>query len=161
MKRETINEDKRYLLILSCSKRKKRVSEVCAMKLYDGPFYKVIRKSKPKNLDILILSAKYGLISSKDTISYYDQTMTPEKAKELSTEITEKLEKIFRNRYYEEIFINLGKTYMLALEEPKNMLGGYNVYQASGQVGERLHQLKTWLQKISSENTGECHMCHI
>jgi len=59
----------KYLLIIPCSKRKTappRV-KVSAINLYDGPFYRIIRKAfresgKPDNLDIMILSAKYGLI---------------------------------------------------------------------------------------------------
>ena len=64
------------------------------------------------------------------------------------------LEKIIRNGCYDEIFINLGKTYMIALEKSKNMLDGCNVCWAGGQIGERLHQLKTWLQIISDNGAG-------
>jgi hypothetical protein len=152
--RKMNDNNKKYLLILPCSKRKKLFSETSALDLYDGPFYRVLRKNMSPNLDSLILSAKYGLISSKDTVSYYDQIMTPERAEELSPEIMTKLETIIRNGCYDEIFINLGKTYMLALEKSKNVLDGYNVYWAGGQIGERLHQLKTWLQMISNKCAG-------
>ena len=154
MVRKMNGKDEKYLLILPCSKRKNSLSKASALDLYNGPFYQVLRKNMPTNLDTLILSAKYGLISSKDTISYYDQIMTPERARELSTEITAKLEKILINGCYDEIFINLGKTYMLALEESENILDEYNVYWGSGQIGERLHQLKTWLQIISDNGAG-------
>jgi len=86
-KNENGNARKKYLLILPCSKRKKPVSKAQALELYDGPFYRVVRKAKPQNLDILILSAKYGLISSNESISYYDQMMTAERAEELASEI--------------------------------------------------------------------------
>jgi hypothetical protein len=151
MNEKVENQGKRYLLILPCSKRKKPVSKAPALELYDGPFYRVLRKNISANLDSSILSAKYGLISSQDTISYYDQIMTPELAEKLSSEITTKLEEILVDGCYGEIFINLGKTYMLALEGSKNMLDEYNVYWASGQIGERLHQLKTWLTTIRVE----------
>ena len=154
MVRKMNDNNKKYLLILPCSKRKNLFSETSALDLYDGPFYRVLRKNMPPNLDSLILSAKYGLISSKDTVSYYDQIMTPERAEELSPEIMTKLETIIRNGCYDEIFINLGKTYMLALEESRDMLDGYNVCWAGGQIGERLHQLKTWLQIISDNGAG-------
>ncbi len=144
--------NKKFLLILPCSKQKKELYGVRALELYDGPFYRVIRKNKPKNLDILILSAKYGLISSEDSISYYDQIMTNERAEELSNKIILRLDEKLKDKCYNNIFINLGKTYMLALKGSKSVLDEYNVYHASGQIGERLHQLKNWLTTIGTKD---------
>lgn len=131
-------------------KSKKHLTGVQAVELYDGPFYKVLRKNYPDNLNVLILSAKYGLISSDKIISYYDQIMTINRAEELSSEIKVKLESTVSNEYYDEIFISLGKTYMFAIDESKNFLDKYNVYWGHGQIGERLHQLKEWTIKIKS-----------
>ena len=61
---------KNYLLIISCSQRKVETSEpLPALERYDGPTYRTLRKAMhegriPKNLDVLIISAKYGLIGS-------------------------------------------------------------------------------------------------
>ena len=140
-----------YLLILSCSKRKKRISNTYAIDLYDGPFYRMVRKNKPQNMDILILSAKYGLIRYNENISYYEQIMTSKRAEELGNDVYIRLEKILKNNHYDYVFINLGKTYALALEKCKEMLSRYNVYWANGQIGERLHQLKNWLESIGTE----------
>lgn len=64
------NANKKYLLILSCSKTKKNIDRTPAIELYDGMYYKVLKKNYPTNanLDILILSAKYGLIESNELI---------------------------------------------------------------------------------------------
>lgn len=145
-------KSKKFLLILPCSKQKKELYGVHALELYDGPFYRVVRKNKPKNLDILILSAKYGLINSEESISYYDQIMTNERAEELSNKVVRGLNEKLKDKYYNSIFINLGKTYMLALKDSKSMLDEYNVYQARGQIGERLHQLKNWLTTIRAKD---------
>ena len=142
----------KYLLIIPCSKIKKDLFNVSALELYDGPFYRIIRKDLQKNIDILILSAKYGLIDSTELISPYDQKMIKTRAEELSHEVMEKLESAFRHNHYDEIFITLGKIYMIALEESENILDKHNVYWGSGQIGERLHELKTWLQIITNEN---------
>ncbi len=144
-------KNNKYLLILPCSKQKKELYSACALELYDGPFYRVVRKNQPKNLDILILSAKYGLISSDNLISYYDQIMTPKRAEELDSEIMAKLERIFVIEDYEEVFINLGKNYMPALDGSKNILDEHNANWANGQIGERLHQLKIWLNTIRAK----------
>ncbi len=157
MKNRQKDINKKYLLILPCSKQKKKLYGTCALDLYDGPFYRVVRKNKPENLDIIILSAKYGLINSKKSISYYNQIMTIKRAKELSTEVMIGLEEIFRKEYYNEIFINLGKTYTLALDGSRNMLDKYNIHRASGQIGERLHQLKNWLIAIKTGEKGLFH----
>ena len=146
-----MNVNKNYLLILPCSKKKKRVSISRAIELYNGPFYQIIRKNYQEKIDIFIISAKYGLINSNDFISFYDQMMTTERAKELSGIVKMDLENILRIKDYDEIFINLGKTYMITLEDSKNLLDNYNVSWGYGQIGERLHQLKKWLQIISIE----------
>ena len=146
-----INESEKYLLILPCSKMKKELYGVRAIELYNGPYYKVLRKNFQKELDVFILSAKYGLINSDEIISYYDQIMTVNRAEELNCEIKARLENTVQNECYNEIFISLGKTYMFALEESKNFLNEYHVYWGHGQIGERLHQLKKWLQVISNK----------
>jgi len=143
-----MDNNKKYLLLLPCSKTKKPLLEAPAIEVYDGPFYRVIKKNRPKNLDIEILSAKYGLINSKDIISYYDQIMTIERAEELSSSIKIKLEKILTENYA-EVFINLGKTYILALEKSKDMLDEYDIRWGHGQIGERLHQLKNWVNVVN------------
>lgn len=103
----------------------------------------------------MILSAKYGLISSNDLISYYDQKMTRNRAEEMAGEIASKIEKVVDDNNYDEIFINLGKNYMAALKESK-ILSSTNAIVASGEIGERLHQLKTWLELNSDQETQRC-----
>lgn len=145
-----MNQNKKYLLILPCSKKKKRLSTARAIELYNGPFYQIIRKNNQEKIDIFIISAKYGLINSNDFISFYNQMMTTERAKELSGIVKMDLEKILQLKDYDEIFISLGKTYMVALEDSKNFLDNYNVSWGYGQIGERLHQLKTWLTAVEA-----------
>ena len=151
---EVTIKKKRYLLILSCSKRKKQISEAPALELYDGPFYCVLRKGMPPNLDVLILSARYGLIDSNKIISYYDQKMNIERAKELSEDVEVKLREKIETIQYKNIFVNLGKTYMVALKDSEKLLKKYNVTFAAGSIGKRLHQLKNWLAKIGKEQSG-------
>jgi len=145
---------RKYLLIIPCSKRKvlseKRMP---AIDLYDGPFYRILRKFFRQHdvsqcIDILILSAKYGLIRSHDLISTYDERMTQSKATGLSLEIYNLLRILLSQKQYQEIFINLGKTYALALVDSEELLNQCNVFWAKGQIGERMQQLKNWIQQI-------------
>ena len=141
----------RHLLILPCSKRKKKVENISALELYDGPFYRILKNYNYHKIDIIIISAKYGLIKSNESISYYDQRMTKERAKDIAGETRSRLEVVLSNNKYKSIFINLGKTYMLALDDSQDMLERYNAYYVRGRIGERLHQLKSWLCLIGSE----------
>ena len=156
-----IMSKRKYLLIIPCSKRKvlsKR--KIPAIDLYDGPFYRILRKFFRQHdvsqfIDILILSAKYGLIKSYDLISTYDECMTPARAKELSSNVYNFLKCLLSKEQYQEIFINLGKTYALALTGSEGLLNQCNVFWAKGQIGERMHQLKNWLQKVNDRKSLE------
>ena len=148
----------KYLLIIPCSKRKASLAraKIPAIDLYDGPFYRIIRKlfrerGKPDNLDIMILSAKYGLITHNETIANYDQKMTISRAKALSSPVGVRLRDTLQGNRYEKVFINLGKLYMLALDSSKDLLDEQNVSCASGRIGERMQQLRNWITRLTNE----------
>ena len=138
----------KYLIILPCSKKKRVQMDVSALDLYDGPFYQILRNNIKDYLDLLIVSSKYGLISSNKKISFYDQKMTKERAKELSKEVSLELVRIL-DKNYREIFISLGKSYIPVLDDSRNVLNKHKVVWANGQIGERMHQMKIWLNSIS------------
>ncbi|WP_421077643.1 peroxide stress protein YaaA [Methanothermococcus sp. Ax23] len=147
---------KKYLLILSCSKTKKNIDRAPAIELYDGMYYRVLRKNfnlkDNKNLDILILSAKYGLIDSNEIIDYYDQLMTSKRAEELKDSVKSKLKEVLKNNNYDEIFITMGATYEKAFDsECRELLQKYNTHWIEGMIGERLQQLKKWLISINND----------
>ena len=136
------------LLIMSCSKTKKRLENVSAIDLYDGQAYRVIRKRSTKNLEILIISAKYGIIRYTDIVSYYDQVMTVTEAVKMKEHVEKVIRKTVWKRNSMRIFINLGFPYNLAVsEELIDFLDeGFNLQVASGPIGKRAHQLKEWLE---------------
>lgn len=132
-------------LILSCSQRK-RFEKARAIDLYDGPAFRVARKylETKDGVDVKILSAKYGLISQDDIIDTYDQKMTPEDAAVYRKRYSRE-SKIFQNTY-KDIFIFGGKTYLSVMQSNK-------FKQSEGRIGERLAQLKIWLNnEINSED---------
>lgn len=136
------------LLIISCSKTKRPLQDVPAMDLYDGSVYKVIKKAKPEDLDILIVSAKYGLLRPEDHISYYDQVMTFARSEELQSEVSEGIRKAISENSYRRIFVNLGEMYMLTLGRDlvENIDWNQNSIFASGPFGKCLQQLKSFLE---------------
>jgi hypothetical protein len=140
-----LDKENKKLLIIPCSKVKKKLINTSAVELYDGPFFRMIRKYRSKNFDILVLSAKYGIIKSDMIISNYDQKMTPERAKELSSTINNDLTRYLADKKYESVYINLGNLYFKALEPSMNLFKDTNVHHANGGIGIRLHQLKEWI----------------
>ncbi|PIO47426.1 MAG: hypothetical protein CMR00_10540 [[Chlorobium] sp. 445] len=79
------------------------MSSLSAWKRYDGINFRVLKKLErkhafPKNLDVLILSAKYGLVHPRTLIEYYDQKMTHARATELAPSVSKALDRILRQK---------------------------------------------------------------
>lgn len=139
------------LLIQACSGRKAATIEpLPAIELYDGVAFRVIKKFLRENpnagddLEILILSAEYGLISSESRILTYDRRMDCERAKSLKTQIKTVYNKKLSESRFERVFVNVGSAYLPALREISIPVGATF---ASGGIGFRNSQLKSWLNK--------------
>ncbi|WP_290595944.1 MULTISPECIES: DUF6884 domain-containing protein [unclassified Archaeoglobus] len=149
-------EIKRKLLIIPCSKTKKNIKgELPAIDLYDGPFFKLLRKyANIPFLDVYIISAKYGLIEAFEPIKKYDLRMNSRRASELRASITKHLETIIKTNNYSDILINLGNDYLVVLdgwlEELVSNNRRINVICLKGKIGERLGQMKKWLDSLKS-----------
>lgn len=155
---------KNYLLLISCSQRKIQSPKVlAAIDCYDGPAYRCLRKFRseqdgklPNNLRILILSAKYGLIFPETEIHDYDLKMTSERAEVMRSDVHQDLSQclyFYQIAYggMDQVFINLGKTYMRTLEGFH--WGLVSTMEASGGIGLKTQQMKAWLEQISQEGT--------
>src|SRR5437870_5541177 len=111
-----------YLLIVTCSQRKRSAPELLpALERYDGIFFRILRKARREGhwsdtLDVLIISAKYGLLELDTVIENYDLRMTVGQAKQLQHVVTPLLIKRVTALAHTEIFLNVGKTYYEAIE---------------------------------------------
>lgn len=140
------------LLILSCSARKRGpLSSVPAIDRYDGPAWQVLRsalREQPlltSDIDVYVLSAAYGLISSGDPIPMYNQVMTPERADELRPEALEKLTRLAQ-RDYADLCLGLGKVYLQALEGWQHIVPKSTRTTITDRpMGEKLGQLRAWI----------------
>lgn len=148
----------KYLLITSCSKRKKNInSKIQAINRYDGTVFKIIKKMMsekifPEAVDILIVSAKYGLIKSTDKIEYYDELMNNNKIKVLKPNVMQSISKILKKTDYNEIFINLGKNYIRLLNGfEKFVNSNCKIIYAKGRIGQKLKQTRDWLLRLSNQ----------
>ena len=139
------------LLIVNCSQRKKCVVEGLAIDVYDGPSYRILRKYKKSDVDILILSAKYGLITHDKRISNYDQRMTKQRAMDFKDETTSKLVNVMKTHDYLEVYVDLGSAYRYAIDFNDPALRNINFKFNEGTIGKRLHNLKIWLCSVKNE----------
>ena len=143
------------LLLISCSERKVLTPEpLPAIDRYDGPTYRTLRKMRregdlPAGLEILIISAKYGLLPSDAPIEDYNRRMTPLRASQLRPIIQEELQSWMDRTQggYDQVFINLGKDYMRTLQGFH--WGLTTTFCASGGIGQRVSQMKTWLARFA------------
>ncbi len=140
------------LLIISCSGRKiKTPGRMPAFERYDGQSYRIIRKAIREgcfraNLDILIISAKLGLLRWDEEIEDYDLLMSKEQAHKLRPSIQENLESFLNGRDYDKLFVNMGATYLETLEGFEWKKHFNEKIEAKGRIGEKSSQMKSWVR---------------
>lgn len=144
--RNVYSHFKDKLLIISCSQRKTDVNNPApAFEIYDGPFYRMLKKNDEKIADkfhIIIISAKYGILSPYDPIEKYNQKMTRRRAKELNKSLKKELTTYLEINEFKDIFISLGKDYKLALT---GIDFRTDMKEAEGGIGKKLSQTKKWI----------------
>ncbi len=134
---------KKDLIIISCSNRKKEfLGKVKAWDLYDGIFYRMLKKNNIdfNKFDIFIISAKYGLITPDTAIEYYDQKMTKDRASSLEAIVSSELLRLLsKEPVYNNIYLCLGKLYMKVI---RFALPYFEYKEIKGGIGVKLGKLK-------------------
>jgi hypothetical protein len=144
---------RKRLLIIGCSNKKNRLKGlVSAFDLYNGPNYLSLKKLKssknfPPEVQIVIISAKYGVIYPDQLVEYYDQKMTPDQVNILKSGIKKKLEKYLNEKGFEECLINLGKLYRQSIVDVQ-FPHSIKKIEAKGKIGEKRSIMLKWLKKI-------------
>ena len=142
------NKTDKRLLIISCSKRKKN-GKKRAWDVYDGIVFRMLKKMErevglPKDLEMLILSAKYGIIRPDQLIEEYDECITQSKIKELKPYIEGQLSDYLNHQLPREIFCCLGKQYLQAIYD--NLESTEIAFSAAkGRIGEKLATTRHWV----------------
>lgn len=140
------------LLFLSCSERKRNTEErMPAIDRYDGAYYRTVKKwlrnNSDENLDILILSAKHGVIPPHYQIDDYDEVLSSNPDDEFVKQAYLNVEDFLRYRSYSEVFVAAGQNYrqviLPALKEVLNE--DVPIWHAKGKIGTQLNQIKRWL----------------
>lgn len=157
LEQRVLNEPQRHrqtkrLLLLSCGKAKATGKRpMPALHRYDGPLFRMVRShlldsATDEGPDILILSAKHGLIDSKTLIKPYDSRLSRDRARALSSDASQRLIEAFRQRNYEEVFVNMGSDYQQVVAPALSYARRHtHLRMARGRIGERLQMTKRWL----------------
>jgi cytoplasmic iron level regulating protein YaaA (DUF328/UPF0246 family) len=147
-KRTLVMKDR--LLIISCSSRKRKFeSPRPAWHVYDGAVFRTLKRIEfenmwPKDLKVLILSAKFGLITPSFLIPYYDQRMDNCQTEKLRKNVVCSLNKYLQEIQLNELVMNLGISYIKVFSDviwPSNL----NVGLIPGRLGEKLRLTKRWV----------------
>lgn len=142
------------LLVLGCSSRKTMTpGETPALHRYDGPFYQDFRSRLrthvwPRELDVAVLSAQYGMIGALTEIPHYDLRMSPQIARDIAPKLAE--ETASWTETYDKISLCLGKDYLAAL--PDEMLKQTRKTRVfPGPIGEKRQQLGEYLRSLDAD----------
>jgi hypothetical protein len=137
------------LVVISCSAAKVHSprAPLAALDRYDGVFYRVVRKAIRERclspgIELVILSAKYGLISPSTRIPFYEQRLTRERAMILGPVVRQKMASLLRRRSYCRLLVNMGRDYEAILREMPEL---NDAIWATGSIGRRAATLKAWL----------------
>jgi hypothetical protein len=103
----------------------------------------------PEDVDLIIVSAKHGVIPHDLPIPAYDLRMSPERALKQAPENRTLLKRFLKGRCYSEVFISVGKDYSLALEPHDAWCGTASVIVNEGRIGLQLRGLKRWLLRVT------------
>lgn len=138
------------LLVQSCSSTKHRVqTPVPALDLYDGYFFRIIKKAQragrfQPGLDMVIISAEHGIVEPDDEIGYYDRRMDSERASGINDKVINKISNKVGENQYDEMWINMGQDYMPAVygvEDAVDIPVLYIEGDGIGTKGKRLKEL--------------------
>lgn len=147
----TMKQARNNLLIVGCSATKVTSrGSLPAIELYDGVNFRVLRKffresGWPAGLTVQVLSAEYGLLDVTRIIEPYERRMTRERASELLPDVLAALSRLAPPQ---EIFVNLGATYLGALEGVDDLFPGVRVRYAAGGIGSKMKSMKSWLARL-------------
>ena len=145
---------KRSLLIMSCSgKKDKTPGLIPAWQRYTGPPCWTPRRAKrenrlPENLDILIISAKYGLLRWDEPIKCYNQKIDNARAMELRPRVQEQLEAYLNGKSYDQFFNCLWDDYNKTVEGFDFDKYCREVVPVKTNRGKKIKQLKKWIKAL-------------
>ena len=131
-----------------------------AGELYQGPMWQTLRTHQPAGgmPNMLVLSAKYGMVDQGAPLEPYDQRMTPERLAELRRDMADNvasLERSLKGKSINEVLIVGAADYRAVMAEAvadfmaRGLIRPGAVINAiEGQIGEQRRALGEWLRGL-------------
>jgi hypothetical protein len=140
------------LIILGCSRRKKRTSRpIPAIDRYDGPLFQVLRKHIRERPEVppatYVLSGRFGLIDAEFPTPRYSHRLTAADIPILQNSVDSQIKKAVEKIQPARVFVSVGSQYWRLLDEPLSReFASEKLIIASGSIGGRASQLAHWLR---------------
>lgn len=147
------------LLVIACSRRKALgVRRARAWDLYDGRVFQVLKKALrgapewQQRIDVLIVSARHGILRPNRVITTYDERITPALVREQGARWARELREAVAGCCYRAVHINLGRHYCRALPDLRGLFPKARIGWAVGGIGTRNAQTRCWvLRQLASD----------
>jgi hypothetical protein len=109
------------LLVVGCTRRKNEAPDAMpARRRYTGRVFQALDSFEADGLltdvTLAILSARYGLLAPDEPIDWYDQLMSPERARDLRPRVTGRLDVLCSAAQVEAVFLWLEPAYLAAVD---------------------------------------------
>ncbi|UCG04488.1 MAG: hypothetical protein JSW11_10995 [Candidatus Heimdallarchaeota archaeon] len=140
----------RKLLIVSCSATKDpEAKDIPAILRYSGEVFLILKSIIsnslwPQHIDLIIVSAKFGLLNPLDKIPYYDEALKMERISFLKKMIKAQV-KTLDLTHYSESFMNLSKRYFQSIEGLIDVLEKLNCNIIQVEREKRNNAMLAWL----------------
>lgn len=148
------------LIIISSSSRIRESPKepTHAIERYDGVYFRILRThlKKIKNVDVLILSEKLGLLWAQEKIAYHKPSpgiwgllsLKPKEVEKERAANLEKLKTIMKSKVYDEVYVNVGKQYERLIEGYEKIIP-CKITKASGEsLGLKAQHMRNWLLSL-------------
>jgi len=138
------------LLILSSTERQRPDSaQLPALERYRGIYPTLLRSlqrnGRLRDFDVVFVTAM-GVFKGNEGVPYRNEPMTDELASSLRGQNLRKLERIFSEKDYGEVYVNVGQKYLKSISGFENFTNAPVTY-AKGVLGQKATHMKQWLQE--------------
>ena len=113
---ENVGKMSEYCIFTFCTRMKYDYTNCKAIQLYRSGFFPIIRKYNHNNIDVYIISAKYGLLNENDKVSNYDLFLDDKRYEEIKKEVIMKIKEVLKNKY-KDVMLALGGNYLKFFDE--------------------------------------------
>jgi hypothetical protein len=148
----------RPLLLIACSRRKAAgLRRGRAWDIYDGALYRVLKKlfrenpAAAESVEVLIVSAKYGVVRADQRITTYDERLTPTVARRRGGFWADRLRRAVAGRRFPAVHVNLGRDYLAVLPDLAALFPSTAIQRATGGIGQRCAATRRWILDQSAD----------